>query len=173
MRILRRISIRRDRRGVATIEFALLTCFVFAILLAALDFGMFFIQRSNLGAGVASAAVYGFSNASTVPYASLPAMVSAVAGAPVASDVTVTIECNDGSTPCVNQSRQCACLTDAGGFRATATCGEACTGSGTGAVSTSGYYLKVKATYQYRPTVVPPDVFGDTTLQQSAVVRLQ
>lgn len=168
---MRRISIRHDQRGVATIEFALLTCFVFAILLAALDFGMFFIQRSNLGAGVASAAVYGFSNASTVPYATLPAMVSAVAGAP--ADMMVTIECNGGSAPCVNQSRQCACLTDAGGFRATATCGEACVGSGTGAVSSSGYYLKVKATYQYRPTVVPAGVFGDTTLEQSAVVRLQ
>lgn len=166
-------SIRTDTRGVATIEFALVTCFLFAILLAALDFGMFFIQRSNLAAGVASTAVYSFSNTTAVPFTNIPTMVAAVAGAPSASDLTVTIDCNGGAAPCVNQSRQCACLTDTGGFRGTATCGEACSGSGSGAASTSGYYLMVKASYRYMPTVVPAGIFGDTTLQQSAVVRLQ
>jgi len=162
-----------DTRGVATIEFALVTCFLFAILLAALDFGMFFVQRSNLGSGVASTAVYSLSNAAAVPYATIPTMVASVAGAPGTANLAVTFECNGGAAPCVNQSRQCACLTDAGGYRPTATCGEACSGTGTGAGSTSGYYLKVKASYAYGPVVVPARIFGDTTLAQSAVVRLQ
>lgn len=170
---MRRLPGTGDTRGVATIEFALVTCFLFAILLAALDFGMFFVQRSNLGSGVASTAVYSFSNAATVPYSTIPTMVASVAGTPTAANLAVTVECNGGAAPCTNQSRQCACLTDTGGYRLTATCGESCSGNGTGAGSTSGYYLKVKATYAYTPTVVPAEVFGDATLEQSAVVRLQ
>ncbi|PXA94517.1 hypothetical protein DMC47_20645 [Nostoc sp. 3335mG] len=165
----RKTPLPSDRRGVATIEFALLTCFLFGIMLAALDFGMFFIQRSNLGSGVAASAVYSFNNRTVVPFANIPAMVTAVAGAPGATNLVVTTECNGGTTSCVNQNRQCACLSPTGSFTAAGTCGEPCSDG----QSTSGFYLKVKARYQYVPTVVPASVFGDTTLEQAAVVRLQ
>lgn len=170
---MRTRGLRRDRRGVATIEFALLTCFLFAIMLAALDFGMFFIQRGNLGAGVATSAVYGFTNRAAVPYANIPTMVAAVAGAPAATNLSVTVECNGGGAPCVNESRICACLTATNGFRPAATCGEPCPALAGAPASSAGYYLKVKASYRYAPTVVPASVFGDTTLEQAAVVRLQ
>ncbi|MDJ0277987.1 TadE/TadG family type IV pilus assembly protein [Sphingomonas sp. 2R-10] len=163
----------RDRRGAATIEFALLTCFLFAIMLAALDFGMFFIQRGNLGSGVATTAVHSFSNRAAVPFTNIPTMVAAIAGAPGASNLVVTVECNGGDTPCVNESRVCACLTADNGYRATATCGAPCGAASGSAAARSGYYLRVKASYRYVPAVVPASLFGDTTLEQAAVVRLQ
>lgn len=46
-------------------------------------------------------------------------------------------------------------------------------GSSGGGDATSGYYLKVKASYRYIPTIVAATLFGDTMLEQSAVVRLQ
>lgn len=173
MTTARKAGLASDRRGAATIEFALLTCFLFGVMLIALDLGMFMIQRGNLGSGVATSAVYSFSNRTAVPFATIPAMVKAVAGAPAVSTVAVTVECNGGTTPCTNQSRVCACLTTSGGYQATATCGAPCSGSSGGSDATSGYYLTVRAGYRYVPAVVPANVFGDTMLEQTAVVRLQ
>lgn len=173
MRRMRRPSLARDRCGAATIEFALLTCFLFVILLIGLDVGMFFIQRGNLGSGVSTAAVYSFTNRTAVPFATLPEMVNAVAGAPVATHVAVTVECNGSATSCINESRICSCLTESGTYVASATCGAPCPGSSGAAGATSGYYLKIKASYRYMPTVVPAGMFGDTMLEQTAVVRLQ
>jgi len=46
-------------------------------------------------------------------------------------------------------------------------------GSSGGGDATSGYHPKVMASYRYIPTIVPATLFGDTMLEQSAVVRLQ
>jgi len=122
---------------------------------------------------MATSAVYSSSNRTGVPFDTIADRVKGVAGAPAASSVVVTVECNGGTTSCTNPSRVCACLTGSSGFQATATCGATCPGSSGGGDTTSGYYLKVKASYRYIPTIVPATLFGDTMLEQSAVVRLQ
>jgi Flp pilus assembly protein TadG len=173
MTMTRRPSLSQDRRGVATIEFALLSCFFFAVVLAVLDYGMFFIQRGNLGAGVATASIHSFANRASVTFDAIPAMVTANAGAPAASGLVVAVRCNGGAAPCTNTSRQCACLTSANTYVAAATCGEPCSGTSMIADSTSGYYLGIDASYRYAPIVLPRSAIRDTALTQTAVVRLQ
>ncbi len=163
----------RDSRGSATIEFALLTCFFFVIMLGVLDFGMFFIQRSNLSGGVSTASIHSFANRDAVAFANIPAMVTAASRAPGGSSVAVTVTCNAGTTSCANTSRACACLTTANTFVEASSCGAPCTGGNMTSGSTAGYYLTIAASYPYTPAVLPRGALGSAIVQQTAVVRLQ
>ena len=51
----------KDRKGVAAVEFALFTALFFAIILTALDFGSFFIQRSRAGEAISAGLSFVFS----------------------------------------------------------------------------------------------------------------
>ena len=163
----------RDSRGSATIEFALLTCFFFAIMLGALDFGMFFIQRSNLSGGVSTASIHSFANRDAVAFANIPAMVTAASRAPGGSNVAVTVTCNAGTASCANTDRVCACLTTTNTFVEASSCGASCTGGNMTSGSTAGYYLTIAASYPYTPAVLPKGALGSAIVQQTAVVRLQ
>jgi Flp pilus assembly protein TadG len=163
----------RDGRGSATIEFALLTCFFFAVVLGALDFGMFFIQRSDLSGGVSTASIHSFANRDAVAFANIPAMVTAASKAPGGSAVSVTVTCNAGTASCVNTNRVCACLTSANAFIDASSCGAPCTGGNMTSGSTAGYYLTIAASYPYAPAVLPRGALGSATVRQTAVVRLQ
>lgn len=166
-------SFARHRRGSATVEFALLTAFFFSVILGASDFAMFFIQRSNLGQGVSMASIHSFANRDAVTYANIPAMVTTASAAPAGSVVSVTASCNDAAASCTNTSRVCACLTTANTFVAAGSCGAPCSGANMTNGSTSGYYLKIVASYPYNPLVLPRGALRNATLRQTAVIRLQ
>ncbi len=172
---MRMLALRlgRDRRGVATTEFALLTVFFFFTILAALDIAGLLIARTQLGTAVAGAANAAFANRDSVNFLNIPTFVTQAAQAPAATPVTVTIGCNGGTNNCTNgSSRTCTCLGRDGRYVA-ASCGATCSGSNMSAGATAGYYLTVRASYPYRPVLLPRGVLGDATVTQSATVRLQ
>ncbi|WP_448658067.1 TadE/TadG family type IV pilus assembly protein [Sphingomonas sp. CJ99] len=162
-----------DRRGSATVEFALLTLFFLGVMTVVLDYAFFFIQRSQLGTAVESASVSAFSNRDTVTYSNIPTFVQQAAKPPAGTSITVTTGCNGGSNNCVNTSRSCSCLTTTGTFVAAASCGAVCSGANMTSGSTAGYYLKITASYAYQPIVLPQGALDDRTISQSATVRLQ
>lgn len=149
-------------RGTATIEFALISVFIFGAIMVALDFGFYTQQKLKLGNAVEQAAILAFNSQSTTTASSY---VQAYAGTKVTPTVTVT--CNGVST-C---DGKCSCITASGGFTAPATCASpraSCTGGGT-----QGYYMKILASETYQAVIVPNRYLGGGTMSQSAVVRLQ
>lgn len=166
-------SLRNDRRGVATTEFALLTVFFFFTVLAALDIAGLYIARTQLGTAVAGAANAAFANRDAVSFANLPSFVTQAAQAPAGTPVTVTVGCNGGTNNCTNGSgRACTCLGRDGRYVG-ASCSAPCSGSNMSAGATAGYYLTIRASYPYRPVLLPHGMLGDATVTQSATVRLQ
>lgn len=160
----------QERRGAATIEFALLAVFFLGVMLVALDIGTYLIQRSSLRQAVSAAATSSFSQRDTVNYAAIPEYVRRAARAPATT--LVTTNCN-GSSVCTNSARSCACLTRTATYVAAASCGTPCSGSGMVASSTAGYYLRITASYGYQPLVLPRGLLTASSISETATVRLQ
>lgn len=161
---------RTDRRGAATVEFALWAVAFFMVATVALDFGDLFIKRSRVNDAVSAAAVQSFQNRDTVTYTSLQAYIRALADDPA---VTVSAVCNGNSaTACTNTGRTCACLKTDGTYVAAASCGAAC-GSGSTTNSTAGYYLTISAQRNYSPMVLPRGQVSGSEVRETATVRLQ
>lgn len=157
-----------DELGAAAIEFALLTSLFFLVILVALDFGSFYLERSKMNEAVSGAAVNAFASAENVDFSALPGYVRALANNP---SLAVTTACNGTSGTCTNLSRSCACLRTNGTYAA-ASCGSACTGTVT-ASSTAGYYLTVGASQTFEPLILPRGLLGNARISQQATVRLQ
>lgn len=159
--------LRSEEKGNATIEFAFLSVMFFAIIMAALDFGLYLTYRLRMGAAVEQASLLAFNNRANIDTTQLSNYI--VAGSQLSSGtVTVDVKCN-GTGTCVNTSRQCTCLsTDGKTYATAASCGATC-GNG----STSGYYMKIAATYPYKAVVLPNKWLDGMTINQSSIVRLQ
>ncbi len=160
----------RNRRGAATIEFALLATFFLGVMLVALDIGTYLIQRSSLRQAVSAAATSSFAQRDTVSYAAIPDYVRRAARAPATT--LVTTSCN-GGTACTNSTRSCACLSRTATYVPAASCGAPCSGSGMAAGATSGYYLRISASYAYQPLVLPRGLLTASSISETATVRLQ
>lgn len=171
VRLARRL--RRDRRGAATIEFALWGSFVFIGMLTALDFGLWQSYQLRLSSAVEQGSILAFNGRGTLDQAAagqIGRYVSATAHLPLPGAVTVTTGCNGGTDNCVATSRTCACIATAGTTNsyAAASCGEPCPGG-----STAGYYLTIRASYPYHAVVLPDAWLDGRDMIDSAVVRLQ
>ncbi len=166
--MIRWLRFLRDRRGVATIEFALLSSLFLLATLSSLDAGMFLIRRSQLSNALDTAALSSFMARSNVGFANLPTFVTQASRL---ANATVSVGCNGGAGNCVNSNRQCACLGKAGGYVA-ATCGATCAGNVTSG-STAGYYMTIRATSAYTPIVLPTGAFAGASTDQQITLRLQ
>lgn len=162
MRRLR--SLLADRRGTATIEFALVSLFLFGTMMVALDFGFYTQQKLRLGSAVEQAAVLAYNTQVSSTTSTISNYVRDYAGTKNAP--TVTITCN-GTTACGDG--KCSCVNASGGFVVAATCNATCSGSS----AISGNYMKIVASAVYPATIVPDSYLGGGTMTQSAVVRLQ
>jgi len=161
----------KDRKGVAAVEFALFTALFFAIILTALDFGSFFIQRSRAGEAISAASISAFDHRDSVPFATLPELVRQYGRFPAGSGLAVDIRCN-GTSGCANgEARQCACL-GTNGFQVANSCGSPCSGTGMTKGSTAGYYLTIESRSAFRPVLMPRSLLPDT-ISEKATVRLQ
>lgn len=167
---LRRLS--HDRRGVAAVEFALWMVLVFITMLAALDIGSFSIERARLAQAMSGASIAAFKSRDAVNFTALPTYLRAAANMTAPGALTVTIGCNGGQDNCVNTSRTCSCLTSSATLVPAGSCGAPC-GSGSSANSQSGYYLKMTASYPFRPALLPRGLLGNGVVRQSTTVRLQ
>lgn len=169
MRNLSLSTMQRDENGVATVEFALWVTGFFVIVMVALDFGMFFIERGKVNEAIAASAVASFEEADNVNFAVLPDYVRSIADNQA---ITVTTSCNGVANSCTNLNRSCGCLKTDGSYVAT-TCGNVCSGANVTAGSTSGYYLTIEATQGFTPVVLPSGLLSNMSTSQQATVRLQ
>lgn len=167
---LRRLA--GERRGVAAAEFALWMVLFFITMLAALDIGSFSIRRAQLAQAMSGASIAAFKSRDAVNFTALPDYLRTASGVTTAGVLTVTVGCNGGVGNCVNTSRTCSCLTAAATLVPAGSCGAPC-GSGASANSQSGYYMKMTATYPFRPAVLPRRLLGNGVVSQSTTVRLQ
>ncbi len=170
-RMIRRhlLRLRDEQRGVATIEFALLSVMFFFVMTAGLDLAMWYQQRLRLDSAVEQGAMIAFNSRATVNTATIGTYVAAAAKLSAAP--TVTVGCNGGSSNCVNTSRTCACVsgTTPSPTYTTAACNAVCADG-----SLAGYYLNIKAVSTANTLLVPAAMLGGTMTQtRSAVVRLE
>ena len=161
--------LREDESGVVVVEFALWSTMFFLVVSVAMDFGSLFLERGKMNEAVSATAISAFKTADNVSFGSLPGYVRALSAEPAMS---VSIICNGTAGSCTNFSRPCACL-KADATYVTAACGNTCTGSGTTAGSTAGYYLTIEATQTFDPLIVPKGMLDGASIVQRATVRLQ
>jgi len=158
------LSIFRDARGVASVEFALASLFMFGIISVALDFGYNMQQKLKLGSAVEQAAIIAYNEQTGSDTSRISNFVVAAAG--TKNTPTVVVTCN-GSNSCGDG--KCSCINSSGGFISAASCNATCAGSN----ATSGNYMKIVATSTYNAVIVPNKWLNGTTMTSSAVVRLQ
>lgn len=159
------LSLAYERRGAASIEFALLSVMFFFVMTAALDLGMWYQQRLRLDSAVEQGGMIAFNTRSSVDASAIATYVGAAAK--LAAGPMVTITCNGGT--CVNTGRVCACINGSGPTYITAACNASCADG-----SLAGYYMKINAVATAKPIIVPAAMLGGNMVQtRSAVVRLE
>jgi len=164
---LRRL--RHDDRGMATIEFALLSVLFFFVMTAALDIGVWYQQRLRLDSAVEQGSMIAFNNRTNVDQVAIASYVAAAAK--LSSAPTVTVGCNGGTSNCVNSARSCACVS---GTTPTPTYSAAACNATCSDGSLAGYYMNIKAVATSSTLLVPAAMLGgDMTQTRSSVVRLQ
>ena len=162
-------KLRSDKSGVAAVEFALWTTFLFSVVMAALDFGGFYIQRGQIDEAVSAGALQSFDKRDNANFSGMEDYVRSLAED---QSLAVTVSCNGSANSCTNLNRTCACLRSNGTFAAQS-CGSTCTGSNVTTGSTSGYYLTVEAEKSYKPMLLPKGLLNGAKISQSVTVRLQ
>ena len=163
--------LRSDQRGVATIEFALLSVLFFGVMSGALDVGMWYQQRLRIDNAIEQAAMIAFNQRSAVDAAAIKTFVGSAAK--LAAAPTVTVGCNGATTTtsCVNSSRTYACVSGVG---AAATYTTAALNSSCADGSLAGYYMTIKVVATSGTVVVPASALGGSMTQtRTAVVRLE
>ena len=158
------MSLFRDNRGVATIEFAFASLFLFATISVALDFGFNIQQKLKLGHAVEQAAILAFNQQTGSNTSTISNFVKAAAG--TRNTPTVTITCN-GTSTCGDG--KCSCINSSGGLVLAASCNATCAGSS----AISGNYMKISASATYNAVIVPDQYLNGGTMTSNAVVRLQ
>lgn len=158
-------QLREAEDGAVAVEFALWTVGFFLVIAVALDFGFYFMQRSQMDESLSATAVSAFSSRDNVAFASLPDYARALSGD---GAMTVALSCNGVSQSCTNLERSCSCL-NADASYTVQECGSVCTASGTSA----GYYLTIDATSQFGTVIVPDRLLGDGQISRSMTMRLE
>jgi Flp pilus assembly protein TadG len=181
--ILRRIwpAFRRDGRGVAAIEFAIIAPIICLVLAAMLDFGLLLFVRFGLNENVSASTNYAIVNA---------AKVNSTDGATLATNLTAIIPVAVNATVVVNNGPQvtrtsqvstasgtasnansCYCPTVSGStvtWGSAVTCGSTCTGSGFG-----GKFVSVRASTSYTALLGNYGIVQNGTVSVDAVVQVQ
>jgi len=181
-------NLLHDRRGVAAVEFALLTP-VFCLLLAGIvDLGGALYTKFKLDSAVTAGANYAQINAGNVSSTNGQALATNIAtivetsqGSGWANDGVVV---NDGPSTSVSSGTAstsgtasnadlCYCPTGAPGaftWGSSTTCGSACPGSNTGY---AGKFVTITATKQYTPIFSSYGIVQNNTISASAAVQVQ
>lgn len=144
----------RDRRATAALEFALVGPALVALLGGTADLGLSTVCRNQLAEAVADGAQFAFKTGATITAATVQNMVQAASGL---SGVTAVV--TGPALYCVGGSP--ATLTSS-------TAGQTCSDG-----TAPGTYLTISASYTYQQLMPLSSTFLNTTLQQSATVRLQ
>jgi Flp pilus assembly protein TadG len=162
--LLRRIASRRERRGVAALEFGLMTPVFLIALAGVVDIGTAFVSQSMLDSVVSSAANYALVNATKVNSTDGTALARNVAtiiansNSSAWADAVVSV--NNGPTATATSGTvttsgaaagadSCYCPTGSPtnwSWGSAVACGTACTGAGL-----AGKFVRITATYTFTP----------------------
>ncbi len=158
---------RTDRRGVAAVEFALVSPFLLILLGGAADFGLLVAGKSKLANGVAQGIQYALSTGPAVTVANLRA---AVQGGVARSGVTETVTVSVTAPACYCVSGSPAALSSTSTPLSAA---NTCTGTCPTGATAPGAYVQVAATYIYQPLMPFYSGLASTTVSESVTARLQ
>ncbi len=177
---------RRDRRGVAAVEFAMVAPIFCAMLAAAVDFGGVLHTKFELDSAVSAGANYAMVNASEATASSgatLAGVVSTIVatsqGAGWANDSVVV---NNGPSSSMASgtsstggtaanANNCYCPTVSAStvtWGSSAVCGSACSGGGI-----AGKFVQISASHVYTPMFSSYGLVQNNTITASAVVEVQ
>jgi Flp pilus assembly protein TadG len=159
-------SVVRDRRGIATVEFALWSMLIFATLLLSADFAIYTLYKQRLERAVSEASLAAFVAKDDIDTDDIATYVTATAALP--SQPSASVTCN-GESSCVKTNRTYACLSGADDSYTPALSANAACSSG----GLSGYYLTVSATYVFQHVVMPNPFLEGRPMTASATVRLE
>lgn len=179
-------GLRRDIRGAAAVEFALIAPIFCLLLAAAIDFGGALYTNLKLDAAVAAGANYAQVNAANVSAANGPALALNIAnivqtsdGAAFADGVVVvnngpsdTVSggaVSSGGTPAAADA--CYCPTGSGDslvWGAATACGSACPAGGV-----AGQFVTISVRRNYSPIFSSYGLVQNQTIGASAVVETQ
>ena len=156
-----------DRKGVAAVEFACFSVFLFLVLSVALDFAFYTQQKLKLGSVLEQAAILAYNQqvgtspakADTIVVANYIRNFSGMQSAPAA-----TITCN-GSSTC--DGSKCSCISATGAL-VTTTCTNTCSNG-----VAPANYMQLQAQSTYHAVIVPDKYLNNSVITQTAVVRLQ
>jgi Flp pilus assembly protein TadG len=157
----------KDRRGIATVEFALVAPVLLTLLGGVTDFGLMMSGKSQLANGLAQGVQYALLQGASVSAATVQDVVrngSGRSGLSASVDVLVT------GPACYCTSGQPAALAASSTpLSAGHTCTSTCPPSG----SPSGTYLILSASYVYEPLMPLYSRLANMTVTESVTVRLQ
>lgn len=157
----------RDRRGVATVEFALWSLLILSVLLVSADFGIFALNKLRLKRSVSEASIAAFNARGNLDPNRVAQYVVASAHIP-GTPPTVSVTCNGGET-CINTGRKCGCISLANGaFSMAGSCNAACPSGGL-----SGYYMTISAKTTYRHVILRNPWLDGQDITARVTVRLQ
>ena len=146
------VGFRADERGMAAVEFGLVAAILCFLLIGAIDFGMGYWEKLQVGNAARAGAQYAMAQGWNQT-----AITTAVTNATSMSSVS--------ATPAPTQT--CGCPSTGSGIVA-ATCGASC-GVGSG---TAGTYVTVNASATYTTLLSYPGVAGSFSFTASNTVRI-
>jgi Flp pilus assembly protein TadG len=177
---------RRDTRGAAAVEFALIAPVLGVLLAGALDFGGVVFVKLRVENAVSAGANYALVNAAKITSktaASLATDLSAiVANSGLSSDGTNTIDVNNGATGAIVDGKvtvkgtaanadSCYCPTISGSklsWGSAASCSSSCKGGGL-----AGKFVHITASQTYTPFFSNYGMIEDGSISVSVVVQAQ
>jgi Flp pilus assembly protein TadG len=182
MRLARRLrAFRRDRRGIAAVEFAIIVPIMMLIMVALIDFGLVLYVRFGLNETVSAAANYAIVGASKVS-SSQGATLASDLVAIMPSNVNVTAVVNNGPTATrtngtvvasgtASNADSCYCPSVSGStvtWGSAVTCGSTC---GTGGLG--GKFVALTASTSHSPLFGSYGLVQNGTVSTFSIVQVQ
>jgi Flp pilus assembly protein TadG len=156
-----------DQRGVAAIEFALIAPVLLFFLGGIVDFGLLTVGRSQLANGVAQATQYALLQGPSVTFANVQAMV--LSGSARAGLTAVVTPGGSGPACYCVTGEPAALVTPSTALTGTFTC----TGTCPTPQAAPGAVLTITGSFVYQPLMPFYSRLANTTVSESATVRLQ
>ena len=174
-------AFRRDSRGVAAIEFAIVVPILSLIMVAMIDFGLVLYVRFGLNENVSASANYAIVRAADVTSSSGATLASNLVTI-VPTGVNMTVVVNNGptvtrtngvssSSGTASNANSCYCPTVSGStvsWGSSVTCGSTCGGGGLG-----GKFVAITASVSHSPLFGSYGLVQNGTVSTFSIVQVQ
>jgi Flp pilus assembly protein TadG len=155
-----------DRRGIASVEFALIVPVLLLLLGGVADFGLLMMGRSQLANGVAQAVQYALLTGPSVSATTVSSVVKA-GSARAGISATVSVQVIGPACYCVS-GQPAALFGSSTAVSATYACTSICPNT-----RSPGAFLIITASYTYQPLMPLYSHLSNTVVAQMVTVQLQ